>query len=159
MNRRISPPDGTFFKKLFSILKNLRYTIAQICDKIKKIVKNIKYYIRIINSDEFKKSFQLCSTQAGALLRHIRPQKIKGNLLIGTGDPASTGQVLAVYGMLYPFLGNQINVAADFEQRIVEGEMSIKGRVTLFRLIRCAWIIYFDKDLRRLIKMLKREAK
>lgn len=152
------PSGRNFFKKLFSILKNLRYTIAQICDKIKKIVKNIKYYIGILNSEEFKRSFRLCSTQAGALLRHIRPQKLKGNLLIGTGDPASTGQVLAVYGMLYPFLGSQINVTADFEQRIVEGRLSVKGRITLFRLIRCAWIIYFNKDLRRLIKMLKREA-
>lgn len=153
------PSGKDFFRKLFALLKNLRYTIAQICDKIKKIVKNIKYYIGILNSDEFKKSFQLCSSQAGALFRHIRPQRVKGNLLIGTGDPASTGQILAVYGMLYPFLGNQIAVTADFEQRIVEGELSIKGRATVFRLIRCAWIIYFNKDLRRLIKMLKREAK
>lgn len=153
------PSGREFFRKLFSILKNLRYTITQICDKIKKIVKNIKYYIGIINSDQFKKSFQLCGTQAGALLRHIRPQKVKGHLLIGTGDPASTGQVLAVYGMLYPFLGKQIAVTADFEQRIVEGELSIKGRITLFRLVRCAWVVYFNKDLRRLIKMLKREAK
>lgn len=147
------------FRKLFALLKNLRYTIAQICDKIKKIVKNIKYYIGILNSDEFKRSFQMCSSQAGILLQHIRPQKVKGNLLIGTGDPASTGQILAVYGMLYPFWGNQIAITADFEQRIVEGELSIKGRVTVFKLIRCAWIIYFNKDLRRLIKMLKREAK
>ncbi len=153
------PSSRKFFKKLFSLLKNLRYTIAQICDKIKKIVKNIKYYIEIINSGEFKKSFQLCSRQAAILFRHICPQKIKGRLLIGTGDPASTGQVLAVYGMLYPFLGNKITITADFEQRILEGELSVKGRITLFRLVRCAWIIYFNKDLRRVIKMLKREAK
>ena len=140
------------------LLKNLRYTITQICDKIKKIVKNIKYYIEVISSTEFKNAFRLCSGQAGVLLRHVCPKKIKGSLRIGTGDPASTGQVLAVYGMLYPFLGNQIMVTPDFEQQIVEGELFIKGRITLFRLVKCAWIVYFNKDLRRVINMLKREA-
>ena len=152
------PVWQNFIKKFLDLLKNLRYTITQICDKIKKIVKNIKYYIEVINSAEFRNAFQLCSFQAGVLLRHICPQKIKGSLRIGTGDPASTGQVLAVYGMLYPFLGNQIMVTPDFEQQIVEGELSIKGRITLFRLIRCAWIVYFNKNLRRVINMLKREA-
>lgn len=152
------PTWKQFFKKFLELLKNLRYTITQICDKIKKIVKNIKYYLEVISSPEFKKAFRLCSGQAGVLLRHICPQKIKGNLRIGTGDPASTGQVLAVYGMLYPLLENQIVITPDFEQQIAEGELFIKGRITLFRLIKSAWIIYFNKDLRRVINMLKREA-
>lgn len=153
-----NPARKNFFKKFLALLRNLRYTITQICDKIKKIVKNIKYYMDVIRSAEFQKAFQLCSTQASALLRHICPKKIKGNLLIGTGDPASTGQVLAIYGMLYPFLGSQIMVTPDFEQQIVEGELLVKGRITLFCLIRCAWIIYFNKDMRRVINMFKREA-
>lgn len=157
-NNKKEPSWKNFFRKFLALLRNLRYTITQICDKIKKIVKNIKYYIDVITSSEFKSAFRLCRTQAGALLRHVCPQKINGSLKVGTGDPASTGQVLAIYGMLYPFLGNQITVTPDFEQQIVEGELFIKGRITLFRLIRCAWIIYFNKDLRRVINMLKREA-
>ena len=152
------PTLKNFIKKILALLKNLRYTITQICDKIKKIVKNIKYYIEVISSVEFKNTFRLCSTQVGVLLRHICPKKIKGSLRIGTGDPASTGQVLAIYGMLYPFLGNQISITPDFEQQIVEGELLINGRITLFRLIKCAWIVYFNKDLLRVINMLKREA-
>lgn len=152
------PSVKAFFKKFFDLLRNLRYTIAQICDKIKKIVKNIKYYIKVISSPKFKSAFRLCGTQAGALIRHICPKKIKGSLRIGTGDPAGTGQALAVYGMLYPFLGEQITVTPDFEQQIVEGELLVKGRITLLRLVRCAWIIYFNKNLRQVISMLKREA-
>lgn len=153
-----NPTRENFFRKFLALLRNLRYTITQICDKIKKIVKNVKYYMDVISSAEFQKAFQLCRTETGALLQHICPKKIKGDLLIGTGDPASTGQVLAICGILYPFLGNQIAVTPDFEQQIVEGKLLIKGRITLFRMIRCAWIIYFNKDMRRVIKMLKREA-
>ena len=78
--------------------------------------------------------------------------------MIGTGDPASTGQVIAIYGILYPLLGNHIDIIPDFEQQIVEGDLLIKGKITLFRLVKTAWIVYFNKDLRRLIKLLKREA-
>lgn len=154
-----------FFKKLIEFtgklkaaFKNIRYTIAKICDKIKHIVNNIQYYTEIIRSETFGRAFKVCSGQVFSLLKHILPGKVEGSLHIGTGDPASTGQVLAVYGMLYPFIGNHIDIQPDFEQQIIEGELLIKGRITVCKALKTAWIIYFNKDLRRLIKLFKREA-
>ena len=92
------------------------------------------------------------------MLKSISPRKIRGSVLIGTGDPASTGQILAVYGMLYPLLGYHIDIVPDFEQQIIEGDLYVKGKITVFKALKTAWIVYFNKDLRRLIKLLKREA-
>ena len=153
-----APTLRGFIRKLLSILKNIRYTITQICDKIKHIVNNIQYYTEIIRSETFGRAFKVCSGQVFSLLKHILPGKVEGSLHIGTGDPASTGQVLAVYGMLYPFIGNHIDIQPDFEQQIIEGELLIKGRITVCKALKTAWIIYFNKDLRRLIKLFKREA-
>lgn len=153
-----APTFSDFFKKLWAALKNIKYTIIKIYDKIKHIVKNIQYYIKIIKSETFKRAWTVCSGQVFSLLKSILPGKLKGNLLIGTGDPASTGQVLAIYGMLYPLIGNHIVITPDFEQQIVEGELFIKGRITVFKVLKTAWIVYFNKDLRRLIKLFKREA-
>lgn len=153
-----SPTILKFLKRILSIIQNIRYTIRKICDKIKHIVKNIRYYLAIIKSDAFKKAFGICKSQVWELLYSIRPRKIKGSILVGTGDPASTGQVFAVYGILYPFLGEQIAVTPDFERQVLAGELFVKGKVTVFWLVRAAWIIYFNKDLRRIIKMFKREA-
>lgn len=147
-----------FIKKLWSVIKNIKYTILKICDKIKHIVKNIQYYIKILQSDTFKRAWTVCSGQVFSLLKSISPRKIEGSLLIGTGDPASTGKVLAVYGMLYPLLGNHIDIVPDFEQQIVEGDLYVKGKITVFKALKTAWIVYFNKDLRRLIKLFKREA-
>ncbi len=152
------PTKRSFFKKLIFLLKNIKYTIIKICDKIKHIVKNIKYYLEILRSDSFKSAFAVCKTQIFSLLKSVRPRKIKGSLLIGTGDPASTGQVLAAYGMLYPLIGNNIAVTPDFENQIIEGDLFVKGKITVFRLLKTAWIIFFNKDIRRVIKLLKREA-
>ena len=152
------PALKRFFLKLWDKIKNIKYTIRQICDKIKHIVKNIRYYLKVIQSSTFKNAFSLCSGQLFALLKSISPKKVKGNLTIGTGDPASTGQVLAIYGMLYPILGNNISITPDFEQQIIEGKLFVKGRITAFKALKMALVIYFNKDVGRVIKLLKREA-
>lgn len=153
------PTIKQFLVKLVEKLKNIKYTIRQICDKIKHIVRNIRYYFHVIRSETFKRAFSLCKKQVFSLLKSILPKKIKGKLLIGTGDPASTGQVLAVYGMLYPIIGDNIVITPDFEQQIIEGELQVKGRITVGRLLKVAIVVFFNKDIRRVIKLLKREVK
>lgn len=145
-----------FFRKLLELLRNIRYTIAGFCDKIKDIVNNIQYYMKILQSSAFSGAWAVCSKQALSLLKSIGPRKISGTLLIGTGDPASTGQAMAVYGILYPFIGDKIEVTPDFERQIVEGDLLIKGKITVFMALKAAWIIYFNRDMRRLIKLFKK---
>ncbi len=147
-----------FINKILSLLINIKYTITKICDKIKHIVNNIQYYINILKSETFNCAWMVCSGQIFYLLKSIRPRKLTGSLIIGTGDPASTGQVLAIYGILYPFIGNHMDVVPDFEQKILEGQLLMKGKITLFHFLKVAWVIYFNKDFRRLIKLFKREA-
>ncbi len=152
------PTLKRFITKLWDKIKNIKYTITQICDKIKHIVKNIRYYAKVIQSNTFNNAFSLCSGEIFKLLKSIKPRKVKGKLLIGTGDPASTGQVLSIYGMLYPFIGNNIEITPDFEQQIIEGELLVKGKITVFKALKMALVVFFNKDVRRLIKLLKREA-
>lgn len=147
-----------FLKKLFHILKNIKYTINQIYDKIKHIISNIRYYIGIIESDSFKKAWQLCENQAVSLIKTILPRKIKGNFVIGTNDPASTARILAIQGILYPITGNHILITPDFDRSIIEGDFSIKGKITVFKVLKTAIKIYFNKDLRRVIRLFKKEA-
>lgn len=148
----------SFFKKLWSGLKNIQYTIRKIYDKIKHIVKNIHYYIEILKSDVFRNAWTVNSRQILLLLKSVKPRKIKGEVVVGTGDPASTAQILAAYSMLYPFWGTHIAFIPDFERVIFEGEVLIKGRITLFRLLKTGATVYLNKDLRQLMNLLKREA-
>lgn len=147
-----------FFGSLFRILRNIKYTILKIYDKIKHIVRNIRYYLAVIKSETFQRAYKVCSTQIVRLLKEILPKKLEGTLRIGTGDPASTGQVMAVYGILYPLLGDNIAITPDFEEQVIEGRLNIKGKITVFCILKTAWIIYFNKDLRRVMKLFKREA-
>ncbi|MBQ2936832.1 MAG: DUF2953 domain-containing protein [Lachnospiraceae bacterium] len=147
-----------FLKKLLEKLIKIKYTILQICDKIKHIVKNVRYYVAIMKSNCFQRAFSLCKEEVFSLIKSIMPRKLKGNFLIGTGDPASTAQILAVHGMLYPFIGNHITVVPDFENTVIEGDLFIKGRITVFKILKTAVKVYFNKDVRKVLRLLKREA-
>lgn len=147
-----------FFHKLWDILQNIKYTICKIYDKIREVIKNIRYYIKVIQSDTFQRTFGLCKNELFQILSHILPGKLHGEFVIGTGDPASTAQILAIHGILYPLIGNHITIIPDFENAIVKGDFFIRGRVTVFRLLKTAIKIYFNRDVRRVIRLLKREA-
>lgn len=147
-----------FIKKLLEKLIKIKYTILKICDKIKHIIKNVRYYVAIMKSNCFQRAFSLCKEEVFSLIKSIMPRKLKGNFLIGTGDPASTAQILAVHGMLYPFIGNHITVVPDFENKVIEGDLFIKGRITVFKILKTAVKVYFNKDVRKVLRLLKREA-
>lgn len=144
--------------KIWEFFQNIWYTIRGLCDRIKGILENIEYYLDIIKGDTFKSSFALCKDELCSIFSYIRPRTFKLDWVIGTGDPASTGQVLAYYyAVLYPFLGPQANVQGDFEQKRIEGTALIKGKIKLFTFIKAAVRIYFNKDIRKLLKLFKKE--
>ncbi|TCL58475.1 DUF2953 family protein [Kineothrix alysoides] len=146
-----------FLRKLLEIIRNIEYTITAICDKIKKIIEDIGYYTELLQGEVFKEAFGISKKQLFRIIRSIRPRKCDVRLTVGTGDPASTGQILAIYGMLYPFIGNNVRIQADFENMIVEGSLDIRGRVTAFTLLIAAFRLYRDKNIKQLLKLLKRE--
>lgn len=145
-------------RKIWKLLKNIRYTIQSIYDKIRNIIHHIRYYYRVLQSELFDRTWEKYSKEVLCLLKRIAPRKIKGYLHIGMEDPAATGQILGYYGMLYPLIGEHIDVVPDFDHVILEGTLKIRGNITLFQAVRIACTIYFDKDLQKLIRLLKREV-
>lgn len=144
--------------KMRQILGNIRYTIQSVYDKIMNIIHHIRYYYKVVRSDLFHRTWEKCSKEALYLLKSIAPRRIKGYLHIGMEDPATTGQILACYGMLYPLIGGHIDVVPDFDRVVLEGQMKIRGHITLFCAVKTACTVYFNKDLRKLIRLLKREV-
>lgn len=146
------------WEKIRNFIENIQYTIRNICDKIKSIWNNIQYYSDLVKSDVFQNTFQLCKKELCRLLKGVLPGTFEVDLVVGMDDPAATGQILAVCGMLYPVLGGHINVVGDFEQKRLEGRIFMKGRVYGITLIYVCVKIYFNKNVKKLYKLLKKEA-
>ena len=90
------------------------------------------------------------------LLRHILPRKLEGILTFGFEDPATTGQVLGILCVLAVFTGNHLEVNGNFEGKMLEGDVSIKGHVRLCHMAKSAISLLIDKNIRKTIKEFRR---
>lgn len=144
--------------KIKAFFQKIQYTICGFCDKIESTLDTIKYYCDILRSDAFARSFALCKEQLGIILRAVRPDRFEADMIVGTNDPASTGEILAVFGMLYPYVGEHVRVVGDFERAHIEGRIFLKGKVRAFTFLCIAVRVYRNKDIRTLIKLFKKEA-
>ena len=146
------------FEKIKSLFANIQYTIQNFCDKISSISCRLAYYREILEGEPFKRSFALCKKELTAVIKSFKPDKFEVQMIVGLNDPAATGNVLAVCGILYPILGGHMDVAGDFEEKRLEGHVFIKGKIRFFTFLCTAVKLYFNKDIRKLIKLLKKEA-
>lgn len=147
-------------RQIRKFFQNIQYTIGKLCDKIKNTLQNIEYYRKLLESDTFRQSFALCREELAWIFRKLKPRRLEADLIVGMANPAATGQVLAVYGMLYPMIGGNVRVVGDFdsEKRRIEGELYLCGRVNGYTFVRAALRIYCSKEVRKLIKMFQKEA-
>ena len=136
-------------KKFLDVLKKISLTVHHICDKINQIKE-------FLESERFARLKALFFQEGKRTICHIRPRKIKGHIKIGTGDPYRTGQLLAVAGIFFPVYGEHITIEPYFEQKILEGNMSVKGRIYGNFFVRLAWRLFRDSDIRFMIKKIKR---
>ncbi len=143
------------FQKIKSFFENIQYTIRKFCDKIGSISGKIAYYRDILEGEPFKRAFSLCKGELLTIGKSLKPDKFEAKLIVGLNDPAATGEVLAVCGMLYPLFGGHVEVAGDFENKRLEGRVFIKGKLRFFTFLRAALKIYFNRDIKKLIKLFK----
>lgn len=161
-----SPKDKNIFKKFFQKLrifltkivnffKNITFTFHKICDTIDKVLANIKYYLDLLQLDRTKLAFASCKKQFLRVFKSIVPKKYRINLHLGFDDPSVMGEVLAVWGMLYPFHQGNIDIQPEFEQSVIEGDFYFKGRISIYVFVRAVCILLFDKNIKLFIKQLK----
>lgn len=137
----------------------IRYTIRHIYDKIRKTWEKIKDYTELLREDETKQLFSHIAFRLKKLLRHIRPRRLKAELLYGTGSPDTTGYLFGLYGVLSPSLGKKVSVTPDFERAVFEGTVDAAGHITAAVLLVNACSVLLDRKLRRFIKKLKRTGR
>ena len=97
--------------------------------------------------------------RVGKILKSIRPRKMEGNLLFGTGSPDTTGYVLGVYGMLSPFVGNMFLLTPDFEDKVLKGRVYIAGHIMLVKILWQGILLVLDKKLWHFMSKVKKEKK
>ena len=148
---------GSFFEKLSGKLSQVTDRLRGMQQKTDQLKQQIAYYKRIWDQPQTRQAIRVGFYELGEIIRHVLPRKLEVFGIVGTGDPASTGQILAIQGMLYPWHKGNIRLEPDFEEKHIEGELHLKGRIRLGTLGICGLRILLNKNVRRLIRILRKK--
>lgn len=120
-------------------------------EKIPPIVKEIW------SIEDKKGIFKALSKLLKRLIKGILPGDLFIKATIGTGDPTTTGYVLAAAGVLTAKFGNDIQIKGDFTKATAEDiEVRVKGKIVLGKLVWAVLAFALTKPVRKAIwKMIK----
>lgn len=159
----------SLWKNIVSKLKGLMQIPKKIADTFKKVSDAVKKIFAAVRSGKEKavlvKEFVfgrecldfVCVVRDNVLhlWRHIKPKLLRIDMTIGFDDPAVTGQVLGVIAAFCGAAGIMPCVTPDFEKRVFESDIEIKGRVTVFVLFKILIKVYFCEELKEFKKSYK----
>ena len=149
--KRLIRAIKNFIPNLKARFRKIKYTILEICGRIRNVKENIGYYRKVLKEAETKAALTAGKGEIWKILKHIRPQKMKGYVHFGLGDPANTGIALGAASIFYSLYRDNIKILPDFEQAVLEGELYLKGRVRMIVLLLSLFRLYRDKNIRMTI--------
>lgn len=130
--------------------------ITFICESFEKIV-IIKEFLQ---DERNRESIKFVRDMIKLLYKKIKPKKSDMYIRYGTGDPASTGQLLGIVAATNGLHQDVIKVVPDFNEKVLEIHMYFKGKIKIFDLVVMYYKIFRDKKyirLQRRVNRLKEE--
>ncbi len=137
----------SFFRKIKEHFVSIKNKICSIMIHGKKMVEKIKSIAEFLGNEQTKDAFRFLKEQAIKILKRIKPKKIKGNLHFGFSDPSSTGKLLGVLSWIYGPFSKSLILYPDFENKILEGTIDVKGSVQIYYLLIMGIRLYRSKEM------------
>lgn len=136
---------------------NIKDSIQQSVEKAKRIYKDIRFYVKLIQHPSVKPALKKVWKNVKKMLRHVRPRHIKANIEFGSGDPASTMKVYGYYCMIYPFYGKKIKFIPDMENKVLNLDVKISGHFQMLQMMLVGWSLFTDRHIRRIYRIIRRK--
>lgn len=137
-------------KRFFLVVRRVRKKILNLKQKKDSLS-------ALLSDEKNKKTFLLLMNEAKRIIRKLLPQ-IKGSVAFGVEDPYLMGQLLTILAVLYPLYGESLEVEAVFNENVLEGDVSVKGKLCLGTFAISGLRIWRDKNFRTLMKRFLREG-
>ncbi len=117
-----------------------------IIDKVKSIVSIIKENRGVID---------FVMRQLKLLFKHIMPGSHTISIKLGLDDPALLGEIVGGIAVFRAMTGIVINITPVWDDKVFEAELDFKGRIILGRVLYIAARVYFNKEVKKIIKTIK----
>ena len=136
-------------KKKQNWFEKIKCTIRKICDKIKELWKSKEKITDFLTDETHKSAFQRVKQDILILAKRLSPRTLRGYVRFGFDDPYNTGRVLAGLSVLYPFYGDKVDIYPEFEKKVLEGDIYMKGHIRGIHLLIIVLKLILDKDIRK----------
>lgn len=133
-------------------------TYTKVNDKFQDAQGKIEKARVFLEDPENQGTIRLLWNQVKKLIRHILPGKIRGRVRFGFDDPSTTGQILTYISPFYGLYAESVAIEPVFDEKVMEGELHIKGRIRLGSLIWIVVRIFFNKNFRKLLRSWRRKG-
>lgn len=154
--RRTERTRINLYEKICALFNRIKYTFQQFCVKIKSLNRKKERLTAFLTNETHKKAFGRLTSETGKLLRRLRPDRAYADITFGFEDPAYTGYTLAGISLIYPVIGEFTYLNPDFEHKVLQGELYIRGRVRLVCAVLFAWNMVVDKNVRLTYRHLRK---
>ncbi len=152
--RRRKP--GTF--RLFrQKIRGARQRFAEKWKDAERAKERLLQYRDLLCREDSQRALSRAAGEGRRLLSHCLPRSGLIRIAVGTEDPAITGGLLALQGMLYPLICDRIVILPDFETPRLEGTFSLGGRIRACAVCYCLLRVLLNRDCRLLLARLRKK--
>ena len=135
-----------------SLFQKIKVTFQRICGKLKTAEERWQKLMEFLEKEENKNTFRLLKRQVIRFFKHVLPGKVSGTVRFGFEDTYTTGRILTYISPFYGWYGRTIQVIPVFDEQVLDGELSLKGRIRIATLLFIGFQVWRDKNFRTLLK-------
>ena len=135
----------------------IEHFIERIEAKLQAFQEKMEQAERIVTSPVTQRALKKVKEQLFAILNHIKPKKIAGNLNFGLEDPANTAIIYGTIDCIAEGMsGGKLILTPEFYQEGISLDMVISGRLFIGYIALCALKVIFNKDVKKVVRVIRR---
>ena len=142
-------------KKIKEKLKAIREKFKNIKQKIRKLNKKKNYILDMKDDERVINGVNYGKKKLFLIIKRVLPKKLKGRVAFGMDDPATTGYITGAASLFFPIWGPHFDLEPDFENKKLEADVDLKGRIILAMLVIPAVKVWFNKDIKYIRKKIR----
>lgn len=129
-----------------------------VSERLEKLKEEAAFFISLWEQDSTKAFVKELLGRLLKILKKFFPRSVKGKIHFGAASPDITGYAMAAYSVGRTMFPKKLKLSfePEFNEEILEGELHIKGHITVIVLVWNGLKIILDRRLHRLLKELKK---
>ena len=150
------------FEKIRELFRTVKDSYSSNKERASEAKKKLDYTRRLLKHPRTKQAYICVKKMVIKLLNHLRPRKVEGELLFGMEQPDQTGQILGYVTMasaMFRIPLTKMNITPDFEKKVLDGYISIKGKFLLGIVLVSLLKVYFNRDVKWVLEKSKKIRK